>query len=101
MRYIALCVLAFFLAAATAKAEDWLEVSSDHFVVYSDQDEVAVRGFTLRLERFHAAMAHLYSKQQEKPGPSSRVTVFVLSSTGKVRKVYGAKNRFMAGVYIP
>lgn len=102
MRYLALGCLALFLVAATAKADDdWLEVSSDHFVVYSDQDEVGVRGFTLRLERFHAAMAHLYSKQQAKPGPSNRVTVFVLSSTGKVRKVYGGKNRFLAGVYIP
>lgn len=101
MRYIALGLLSLFLIAATANADEWLEVSSDHFVVYSDQDEVAVRGFTLRLERFHAAMAHLYNKQQNKPGPSNRVTVFVLSSTGKVRKVYGAKNRFMAGVYMP
>jgi tetratricopeptide (TPR) repeat protein len=102
MRYIALGCLALFLAAGTAKADDdWLEVSSDHFVVYSDQDEIGVRGFTLRLERFHAAMAHLYNKQQAKPGPSNRVTVFVLPSAGQVRKVYGTNSRFMAGVYIP
>ena len=101
MRYVALGFLALFLISATAQADEWLEVSSDHFVVYSDQDEVGVLGFSTRLERFHAAMAHLYNKQQTKPGLSNRVTVFVLSSTGKVRKVYGAKNRFMAGVYLP
>ena len=100
MRYIALGGFSLFLAAAPANAE-WLEASSDHFVIYSDQDEVLVRGFAGRLERFHGAMAHVYAKEQNKPGPSNRVTVFVVSSAGEVRKVTGTKNRFMAGVYMP
>jgi tetratricopeptide (TPR) repeat protein len=101
MRYVALGCFSLFLVAATANAAEWLEASSDHFVIYSDQNDVAVRGFTERLERFHAAMAHVYGKQQNRPGPSNRVTVFVLSSTAKVREVTGTKNRFMAGIYMP
>ena len=85
MRYITLGCLALFLVAATAHAE-WLEASSDHFVIYSDQNEEATRGFAERLERFHAAMAHVFGKQQTKPGPSNRVTIFVVSSRARSAK---------------
>src|SRR5262245_2972324 len=100
MRYIALWSFSFFLVAATANAE-WLETSSDHFVIYSDQDEAAAKRFAERLERFHAAMAHLYPKQQTKPSPSNRVTVFVVSNATKVREVTGTSSRFLTGAYIP
>jgi tetratricopeptide (TPR) repeat protein len=99
--YVALGWFLLLLVAVTANADPWIEASSDHFVIYSDQNEVAVRGFTERLERFHGAMAHVYGKKQAKPGPSNRVTVFVLSSQGEVREVTGTKNRFMAGIYMP
>ncbi|HEY6643329.1 hypothetical protein [Povalibacter sp.] len=100
MRYIALGCASLFLWVATAKAE-WLEVSGDHFVIYSDQSEKVVTRFAERLERFHGAMAHLFVKSQNKPGPSNRVTVFVVSSSAKVRKVTGTQNRFVSGIYIP
>lgn len=100
MRYIALGCIPLFLVAATANAE-WLEVSSDHFVIYGDQNEEATKQFAQRLERFHAAMAYLFVKPQTKPGPSNRVTVFIVSSRAKVRKVTGAQNRFLVGAYIP
>jgi len=100
MRYVALGCFALVLFAATANAR-WLEASSDHFVIYGDQSEKAVTGFAERLERFHGAMAHVFRKQQTKPSPSNRVTIFVVSSTGKVREVIGAKNRYISGVYFP
>src|SRR4051812_12628184 len=78
MRYIALGCFSFFLFATAARAE-WLEVSSDHFLIYSDQSEKAVQRFAERLERFHSAMAYFYKKEQTKPSPSNRVTIFVVS----------------------
>jgi tetratricopeptide (TPR) repeat protein len=100
MRYRVFACISLLLVAATAQAE-WLEASSDHFVIYGDQDEESTRRFAEKLERFHAAMARLFGKQQTKPGPSNRVTIFVVSSRSKVREVVGTKNRFMAGIYIP
>jgi tetratricopeptide (TPR) repeat protein len=100
MRYIALGCLSLLLAAATANAE-WLEASSDHFVIYTDQSDVAARKFAERLERYHAAMAHVYARKENKPGPSNRVTVFILPGAGKVRQVLGIKGRSVAGMYIP
>ena len=46
-------------------------------------------------------MAFVFGKTTTRPGPSNRVTVFVLSSTKSVRKVVGTQNRFLAGLYIP
>lgn len=43
------------LFAAAAQAE-WLEASSDHFVIYGEQNEKTVKEFAERLERFHSAM---------------------------------------------
>ena len=100
MRYLALGWFSLLLVAAAANAE-WLEVSGDHFVIYTDQDDVAARRFAERLELYHAAMAHIYAKAQDKPGPSNRVTVFVVSSAGKVRQVLGTKDRYLTGMYIP
>lgn len=100
MRYIALGCFSFLLFVAPARAE-WLEASSDHFLIYGDQDEKAVKGFAERLERFHAAMAYVYRTQQTKPSPSNRVTIFVVSSAAQVREVTASKNRYVAGIYIP
>ncbi len=44
MRSVALGCISLLLVAATAKAE-WLEVSSDHFVIYADQNEEMTRDF--------------------------------------------------------
>jgi tetratricopeptide (TPR) repeat protein len=100
MRSIALGCFSLMLVAATANA-DWLEASSDHFVIYGDQSERDVKEFAQRLELFHSTMAYLFAKQQAKPGPSNRVTIFVVSTASKVRKVTGAQNRFLIGAYNP
>lgn len=100
MRYIALGCFSLFLVTAEANAT-WLEASSDHFVIYGDENEKVVKGLAERLERFHAAMGQLFVRAQTKPGPSNRVTVFIVSSQAKVREVTGTQDRFLAGVYIP
>ena len=65
MRYSIITGCAFFLFASTAGAE-WLQVSSDHFVIYGNENPKTIRGFSERLELFHAAMAHIFPKQQAK-----------------------------------
>src|SRR4029453_12382049 len=69
--------------------------------IYGDQDEAAARKFAERLERFHDSMAYVYKKAQSKPGPSNRVTIFVVSSSAQVRKILGTKDRYLGGTYIP
>jgi len=98
MLYTAIGCISLVLFASTANA-DWLEASSDHFVIYGDQPEKQIRGFAERLERFHAAMSLVYSKPQARPSPSNRVTIFVVSNQSEVRKVAGTDNRYLAGFY--
>jgi tetratricopeptide (TPR) repeat protein len=100
-RRVAAGGFALFLVGAPAMAAEWLEVDSDHFVVYSDQKENVVKGFAERLERFHGAMGHMFGGPASKPGPSNRVTVYVLSSAAKVRRALGTDDRYVNGFYIP
>lgn len=89
--------LAFF---STARAE-WLEASSDHFVIYGDEDAEKIQQFAERLERYHATMSHLYGTQQAPPSPSNRVRIFAVADASTVRKVLGTKERGIMGMYIP
>lgn len=100
MRLVALMGMALALLASTAQAE-WLEVSSDHFVIYSDQDAEQVQRFAERLERYHAAMTYVHGAQDTKPSPSNRVRIFAVANAATVRKVLGTKQRYLVGVYIP
>ena len=100
-RRVAAGWMSLVLIAAPALAEEWLEVDSDHFVIYSDQKEKVVKGFAERLERFHGAMGHMFGEPPSKPGPSNRVTVYVVSSAAQVRSVVGNGDRYMNGIYIP
>ena len=95
-----LACIAFFLFTATAHAE-WLEASSDHFVIYGDQNEKAIREFADRLERFHAGMSLFLRRPAAKPSPSNRVSVYVVTNEAKVRQVVGATDRYVAGIYLP
>jgi hypothetical protein len=90
----------FCLTTAPARA-DWVEASSDHFVIYSEQNERAVRGFSERLELYHAAMSHVFRAQRTRPSPSNRVTIFVVSNEDQVRKFSKTDNRYLAGFYVP
>lgn len=97
-----LAIAALFLAVFAPQARaDWHEVSSDHFVIYADQDEDDLRRFAERLERFHGAMALRYPTQAYKPSPSNRVTIFVVPGTGKVRELGNFKGRSVSGFYRP
>ena len=99
MRFLAfLCALLCLPGAAQAK---WIEASSQHFVVYADANEGAVRKFATQLESFHAAMALLTGTAAAVPSPSNRVTVFVVSNLRQVRKLYGEGGQFIGGFYLP
>ena len=78
---------------------DWVEAGSDHFVIYSEQDAETVRRFAERLELFHASMAYVFPRQQAKPSPSNRVTIFVVSNPRQVRKLGKIGGSFVVGFY--
>lgn len=95
--FITICLL---LMPAAARAE-WREASSDHFVVYADDREQDIRLFAEQLERYDAAMAAVMEVQRDRPSPSNRVTIYVVSNEAQVRKLYGEGSKYVGGFYIP
>jgi len=95
---IVLCLLLFPRVAAHA---EWLEASSEHFVVYADDNERNIRRFSDQLERYHAAMAFVTSTKLPVPSPSNRVTVYIVKNERGVRKLDDSDNRFLSGFYLP
>lgn len=99
MRRLLLAILVFMLpAAAQAK---WLEASSQHFVIYSDDQQENLRKFSDQLERFHAAVAVLLDVPSTVPSPSNRVTIYILKNESQVRKLAGDGQKFLYAFYIP
>jgi tetratricopeptide (TPR) repeat protein len=92
---------ALVLAAVPGLARaDWVEVSSDHFVLYGDQRPDELRKFAERLEMFHGAMSLVFKRDLPRPSPSNRVAVYVVTSTQQVRELTDINNRFVNGIYV-
>lgn len=100
MRFITLFFITIFAAAGPARAE-WREASSDHFVVVADDSEKDLREFTEQLERYHGAMGFLFSRLEEQPSPSNRVTIYVVRNDREVRKLLGQGSDRVVGFYVP
>ena len=104
MRHLLIGLLLAGAAATPARAE-WREASTDHFVIYSEQSEAALREFATRLERYDSAMRFLRNLRDEPMGPANRVTVYVVRDVAAVQKLFGAGakrgNFGLAGFYTP
>ena len=97
-------VVALFAVAAPVQAS-WREASTDHFIIYSEQSEPALKEFAGRLERYDAAMRLTRGVPDVPLGPANRVTVYVVRDVTTVQKLFGqgAKNGQyqIAGFYMP
>jgi tetratricopeptide (TPR) repeat protein len=97
-----LVTAALFLFVSGKVFADWHEASSDHFVIYAEENEKEIRKYSDRLERYYSAMSVILPSRKLKPSPSNRVTIYVVSSERMVRKLYGASDsRFVQGFYVP
>lgn len=101
MLRILLGILISLLAFSIPTRAAWHEASSEHFVIYADQNAQTVELFAERLEKFHAAMTFMLGREPESPSASNRVTVFVVSNAANVRKLANIKGRYAMGVYRP
>jgi len=100
VRITSIVLAALILFTQPARAA-WHEASSEHFVIYANQNAKSVQLFADRLEKYHAAMAFMLKKEPESPSASNRVTVFVVRNTSNVRKLADAKSKYIAGLYRP
>jgi cytochrome c-type biogenesis protein CcmH/NrfG len=101
MRKLLTTAAILFLIASGDALADWHEASSDHFVIYADENEKEIRKYSDRLERYYGAMTYVLPSRKGKPSPSNRVTIYVVRSERIVRKLYGANNFYIGGFYMP
>jgi hypothetical protein len=76
----------------------WYQASSKHFVVYANDDPDKVKAYTAKLERFDKAIRVWHVAPEEKRGPASRVTIFVMDDVNAIQKLSGSST--VAGFYI-
>lgn len=94
----ALSVLGLAVPASAA----WQKASSDHFVIYADEDPKDLREFALRLERYDSALNAQMNVNRPIPSPSNRVTVYVVRNEREVRRLFGDNaDRYLGGFYVP
>lgn len=87
------------IAPVTAKA-DWVEASTEHFVVYANDDPAVVERFAGELETFDKVLSLTYPKAlPPTKGAANRVAVFVLSGSGAMAELTGSS--MTRGFYIP
>jgi len=98
LRNVLLAATALVAMLPGAASAAWYKASSEHFVVYDNDNPEKVKAFTERLERFEKAMSVWHVAPQLKRGPASRVTIFVVDSVGEIQKLSGPG---VAGFYNP
>ena len=103
MRRVLTSAAALFWFVSGDAMADWHEASSDHFVIYADENEKEIRKYSDRLERYYSAMSAVLPSKGIKPSPSNRVTIYVVRNERIVRKLYGsgADASFVRGFYLP
>jgi len=91
--------LALLLGLASPLRAEWHEASSEHFLVYADDDPRDVERFAQMLERYHTALTVLTGRKVPTPSPSNRVTIFAVGGERDMRRLSGSRD--VAGFYVP
>ena len=95
-----LLLAATLLLSPAAASARWHEASSDHFVVYSDQDPERLRAFAAKLERFDKAMRYMSGLPNDPPGRANRLAVYAVSDIAAVQRLAGRGSANVAGFYV-
>jgi tetratricopeptide (TPR) repeat protein len=79
------------LFSASPAWATWREVSSKHFVIYSEENAKSMQEFATSLEQYDKGLRVLFDIPEDTDSHATRVTVFVLPGEDAVRRLAGAK----------
>jgi hypothetical protein len=97
MRIFVTALLAFVLS--TAAHAEWYRASSEHFLIYSEQQPQVLKQFAEKLERFDSAVRVVRGMDDLPPSQGNRVTIFMVSSPAEVQRLAGDKSGTLEGFY--
>ncbi|RAK51417.1 hypothetical protein [Phenylobacterium deserti] len=101
MRWAWRLVLAWLICWPAQALADWREVTTDHFIVYSEEAPQAVVAYAEKLELYDRMLRHMLDMRNEAPAKSGKLTVFVLPSEAAIRSMYGKGGDSVGGFYLP
>lgn len=97
LKGILLAAAAFFIPTAACAA--WHQASSEHFVVYADDQPERLQAFATKLERFDKAVRTMRGLDDPPLGTENRLAVYVVADTTAIQSLVGRSG--VAGFYIP
>lgn len=93
-----LAALVMGITAQPALA-DWRVAETNHFVVYANTSETALRRYAERLEKFDKALRSARGVPEMPLSKAGRVTVYFVGSQDRVASLAGSSD--IAGFYLP
>lgn len=95
-----LLALALVTQASVAEAR-WREASTRHFLIYSEGSEAELREAAEQMERYDSLLRVATGVRDPDQSPATRVTIFYLRDSAKVRELIGARDTGILAFYRP
>lgn len=86
-------------ASGTARADEWVKATSNHFIVYSNNSEALTRQFTEQLEAFDYTLYELYRAKNGDMPETPPFKVFLLRDQQDMRAVWPDIGDGVGGFY--
>lgn len=101
MRIFLVALASALLLAAQPAQADWVEASSDHFLVYGDLKPAEARDFAEQLERVDKLLRLVTATPDTPAERANKVTIFFVPDMATVQRLYGAGGQDVGGFYRP
>ncbi|MEO6360012.1 MAG: hypothetical protein ABIO43_05490 [Sphingomicrobium sp.] len=100
-RWLSGCVASGVLCAAQPASAEWVEATSDHFVVYGDLRPSEAAIFAEQLERIDKLLRTVTNTPDTAAERANKVTVYFVPDMATVQRLYGAGGGDVGGFYRP
>lgn len=99
MKFLGLLAALMVSIGASPAFADWRVAETNHFVVYANTSETALRRYAERLEKFDKALRLARGIAETPLSKAGRVTVYFVGSQDRVASLAGSSD--IAGFYVP
>lgn len=98
LRTVAMAAVASVLLFAAPARAEWLKAETDHFVIYGDSSEGALREYARKLERFHA-MLERFMPPSNRDIVAPKLAIYITNGLAEMRQIWPAMPDTVAGFY--
>ncbi len=103
LAFLLICCLAVAPAMAgelPGKREQWIEVKTEHFTIYSNAREGAAKQIGVDLERLRAALEHLFSRKLRSPVPTAIYVFKNDRALSRYKYLHNGKPAAVSGYFV-